>query len=159
MRDLNSMIALAVAGMLLILSPGPGQAQEPDAAQLLEQARTQVLQGLKLSDQSRAGVSEYFFLHGVWPDSTDEVRGPGPLSGPSVDSIEVIRGTILIRFSTDAADGVAGRQLALRPTVQPNQVVVWACGHAESKGADPESGPAELLATDVEADLLPERCR
>ncbi len=146
----------------MLLLSGPCQSADPGqeaASDPLAQARAQVLEALKLVQMTRASVSEYFNFKGEWPTSVDAVPGPGPLSGPAVDSVEVIDGTIVIRFATSAAEGVADRRLALRPTVLPGKTVSWTCGYAGSQGTDPESGPAAHAETDVEPDVLPDRCR
>lgn len=131
---------------------------ELDAKQKQAEARSQVEQGLTLARSVRAGVSEYYIDHGEWPDSVTSVRGAAPLSDLNVKSITVVDGTIVIRYVETAAEGVAGKQLTLRPTILPYKTVYWTCGYAQPQGADPATGAAARLTTTIDPVYLPPTC-
>jgi hypothetical protein len=71
----------------------------------------------------------------------------------------VTNGTVVIRYGGRANRLLAGRQVTLRPTIGPQQDVMWSCGYSEDPGIDPRKGGAAPHATDLARKYLPSPCR
>ena len=124
--------------------------------------RSQVTEGLNLSDAVKTGVAEVFANSGVWPAANANLGLTSPPAGKYVTSINVNTGTIQIIYggaNNDANANIQGQELDLRPTVSLNGDVIWNCGYHATVGADPTSGAAAANATNVVAKYLPQVCR
>lgn len=137
-----------------------GVADPPRSAEQRRRARAQVEQVLSGADAykreiaaqlengvSFADVSSPEFQHGLSSELT------------FVESIDAVRGAILIVFADDAAPGIAGHQLALVPVLLRDGHVVWICGYGPrpDRGALPFSDYREY--TSVASVTLPPNCR
>jgi Tfp pilus assembly major pilin PilA/uncharacterized membrane protein YhaH (DUF805 family) len=127
--------------------------------------RAQVSEGLNLAAEPRAAVAETYLrtrsapgdrlAAGLSAAATDS-------AGQYVASIDVQRGTVLVRYGRNANSMIAGRVLALQPYVQSDGTVVWRCaGSAEPDDAVPMDprAPTSAVETQIEGQFLPSRCR
>jgi type IV pilus assembly protein PilA len=124
--------------------------------------RSQVTEGLNLAAAVKAGVSETFANTGAWPlDNTAAGGNNATLpSGKYVTQVVVATGTIKISYGNQANAALVGaNELDLRPTVSPNNDVIWTCGYHAVVGADPGTGGAAANATSVLPKYLPQNCR
>jgi hypothetical protein len=83
-------------------------------------------------------------------------------AGQYVASVDVQRGTILVRYGGNANSMIAGKVLALQPYVQSDGSVVWRCaGSPEPDDAVPMDprAPSSAVETQIEGQFLPSRCR
>jgi hypothetical protein len=129
------------------------------AQQKLAEARRQVEDGIEFTRYLRASVFEFYVAKGQWPGSLAAVGNAGPISSATVQQVTLTNGTITVRFSPNAAPGIAGKVVALRPTILPYKAVHWTCGYAASEGAEPATGQASRIATTINATYLPARCQ
>lgn len=126
--------------------------------------RAQVSEGLNLAAGPKAAVVDTFQRYGAPPAdradaglSTDASENRGQY----VDGIDIVGGTIVVRYGAGANALIAGASLAMQPYVMPDDSVVWRCGY----GAPPVDGAALDLdadsagVTDIEPRYLPSACR
>jgi type IV pilus assembly protein PilA len=125
--------------------------------------RSQVTEGLNLASAVKAGVGEAYANSGTWPTDLTAAGGDAanPASGKYVSSVAVNNGTIVITYGVDANTAIAGKILALKPMVSPNNDVIWVCGRAAAPAGAVESagGNSGANSTDVLAKYLPSNCR
>ena len=124
--------------------------------------RSQVTEGLNLASAVKAGVAEFFANNGAWPVG---LIGNAPAlgytanpSGKYVTGVTLGTGTIHIAYGGQANTNIAGLFLDLRPTLSPNNDVIWTCGQHAIVGTDPATA-ATADATTVLAKYLPTNCR
>ena len=122
--------------------------------------RNQVAEGLNLAARHRAAVDGALADGWDWPDIQSEPLGlPIEQASPTLQSIEVVDGLVVITFAEVRSAGVAGRQLMLVPGLRENDEVVWVCGYA------PVPDGVELTLndheeySDVDPRYLPSTCR
>ena len=120
--------------------------------------RSQVTQGLNLSAPLERAITAAYSANGAWPADLAAVKFNQPLSGSYVAAIDVVHGTIRIRFGNKASRLIADQSLALRPTLS-GQRVLWSCGYGAPQGSDPPSGPSAVAQTTIPKHFLPQRCR
>ncbi len=127
--------------------------------------RAQVSEGLNLAAEARAAVEDAFARTGSAPAD----RLAAGLSAAATDSaglyvasVDVDRGTVLVRYGSNANSMIAGGILALQPYVASGKSVVWRCAHGEvpagAMAMDRGATPSDV-ATEIEARYLPSRCR
>ncbi len=110
--------------------------------------RSQVVEGLVLASDVKAGVVEFAAQSGRWPADLEEA-GIGDETASAVDAsrhvsdIEVVDGTIHIEYGGAANARISGQVLSLRPFVTDEGDVLWQCGNA-----DPPDGDASLQSED-----------
>jgi type IV pilus assembly protein PilA len=121
--------------------------------------RSRVNEGLNLAGQLKAAVAEHFATTGKWPRDLRELEFEAAPRGRYVTFVAVNRGTVVIRYSAAAGAALARGQLTLRPTLGPNDDIVWNCGYSRGLGTDPRSGPASPHATTLARKYLPASCR
>jgi type IV pilus assembly protein PilA len=95
--------------------------------------RSQVTEGLTLASDLKAGVAEIYAQSGDWERVTLEnlgITNPANKSGNYVSQINVVAGEILIMYGNNANDNIGGEVLALVPSLNANQDVIWTCGGA-----------------------------
>jgi uncharacterized membrane protein YhaH (DUF805 family) len=127
--------------------------------------RAQVSEGLNLAAEPRAAVAEAYLrtrsapgdrlAAGLSAAATDTV-------GQYVAGVDVERGTVLVRYGSNANSTIAGAVLALQPYVLDDGTVVWRCAASpEPDGAVPMDprAPTSAAETDIESQFLPSRCR
>jgi type IV pilus assembly protein PilA len=123
--------------------------------------RTQVGEGIALSEFARASVQAYYTRHRRMP-ANNAAAGLPPadrIIGNTVSGVAVVDGVLEVSFGNRANRYLAGRTLALRPAVVDEYPVVpiaWVCGNA--------SVPAKMRVlganrTDVPNPQLPVDCR
>ena len=119
--------------------------------------RAQVVSGLALATQARAAVAEYYWKDVPAVPADRTVVGLGPISGPYVQSVEIVNGRVDILYSNGANAQIAGQVLSLT-LYERTGSLEWRCG----RGAEP-SLPAVLVsdpdATTVADSYLPDQCR
>jgi type IV pilus assembly protein PilA len=128
--------------------------------------RSQVTEGLSISDNYKTAIAEYYQNNGAWPTGVAAAAGgttiymPGGaagtvgkyVSGVNVDA----KGNILITYNgTQASAKLKGQILAIQPGTDANGDVVWVCGTATTPTGVVLSGAA---ATTVSTAYLPASC-
>lgn len=110
--------------------------------------RSQIEDGLALSDAARIGLAEFYMNVGHWPSNNASAGLPAAASinGNYVSSVKVEpQGIIRIRYGNKAESAIAGRVLVLAGT--DVGAITWTC-RQPANGAD-----------GVPRDLLPGWCR
>jgi len=130
--------------------------------------RSQVTEGLTLAGDLKASIAEYVAQVGEWPAGMAELGlgsgGAANKTGRYVDQIDVSNGTITITYGNDAHSNIQTFTLSLRPFVNVNQDIVWACGDADQpddSSDTPDGGtiPSDAGATTVLGKYMPTSCR
>jgi uncharacterized RDD family membrane protein YckC len=137
-----------------------GVADPPRSAEQRRQARAQVEQVLSGVDAYKTEIAAQLENGVSFADVSSPEFQVGVSSGlPFVESIDAVRGAILIVFADDAAPGLASHQLALVPVLLRDGHVVWICGYGPrpDRGALPFSDYREY--TSVASETLPPNCR
>ena len=117
--------------------------------------RAQVSAGLDLASPVKTPVTEYYEDKGFVPANRAAIVGLDPISGPYVQSVEIVNGRIDILYSNGANAQIAGRVLSLTMYAAGGSVS-WRCGNG------PEPPPTLVSApniTDVDNSYLPDQCR
>jgi uncharacterized RDD family membrane protein YckC len=137
-----------------------GVADPPRSVEQLKSARAQVEQVLLGTERYKTEIAAQL-EHGV---SFADVSSPEFKYGlssdlPFVESIDAVKGAILVVFTDEAAPGIASHQLAIVPSLLPDGHVVWICGYGPrpTKGVVPF--PDYMEYTTVAAVTLPANCR
>lgn len=121
--------------------------------------RSHVTQGLNLAVPLKAAVAEHFHTSGKWPRDLRELQFDAAPRAQYVTFAAVNRGTVVIRYSAAGGAALARQQLTLRPSLGPNDDIVWSCGYAQDLGEDPATGAASPHATTLPRKYLPSLCR
>ena len=90
--------------------------------------RTQVSEGLSLSDNLRISETEFYNNHQTWP-SSNESAGASPAAsivGRYVTSVDAGGGTITITYGAAANQAISGKHLLLSP-VPNGGSFAWTC--------------------------------
>lgn len=117
--------------------------------------RAQVASGLDLASPVKTPVTEYYLDTGFVPENRAAIVGLDPISGPYVQSVEIVKGRIDILYGNGANAQIAGRVLSLTMYAAGGSVS-WRCGNG------PEPPPTLVSApniTDVDNLYLPAGCR
>ncbi|MCX7513734.1 pilin [Frateuria hangzhouensis] len=94
--------------------------------------RSQVSEGMSLSDGAKTAVAEYYSNKGTWPTSNGAagLAASTDIMGSYVESVEVDEGQIIAKFSKNtpqkASTKIDGKTLILSP-VANNGSVSWTC--------------------------------
>ncbi len=111
--------------------------------------RSQVSEGMSLSDGAKTAVAEYYTNKGTFPADNAQagLAAPASITGKYVDQVTVTNGLIQARFSNTAPqsahNNINGGTLDLSPWNVPNAgSVKWTC-----------------TATGIEDKYLPSACR
>jgi len=115
--------------------------------------RSQVLEGLNLASGVKASIAESFAATGTWPANLKQLGYTRTPRSHYVTSVTVRNSVIVIRYGDRASQQIAGRQLTLRPTLSPQQDIIWLCGYVEGPGLNAEA------MTNVLPKHLPSSCR
>lgn len=91
-------------------------------------SRAQVAEGLNVSSEVKATVTEHYQDHGQFPQDNAAAGLPPAtdIQGKYVSSIQVDAGEIVVTYGNDANSDIHGRTLILRPEIS-EQIVTWAC--------------------------------
>jgi uncharacterized RDD family membrane protein YckC/Tfp pilus assembly major pilin PilA len=124
--------------------------------------RAQVMEGLVLASNLKAGVAEHAMTVGEWPADLDEMdlrsnMEDAAAASQYVRSIEVLDGTITITYGRNANARIRNARLSLRPFVTEDDDIAWQCGNAQV--LDIEESGSGAGRTDVEDRHLPMACR
>ncbi|MGI9323717.1 MAG: pilin [Pseudomonadales bacterium] len=91
-------------------------------------SRAQVSEGLMLSSEAKAAVTEYYVDHDQFP--ADNVTAGLPpatnIQGKYVSSIEIVTGEIVVTYGNDANSDIHGNTLIIQPEIS-GQSVTWVC--------------------------------
>ena len=118
--------------------------------------RSQVTEGLNLASSLKAEVAEYYAEKKTWPDLSDLGHATPP-SGKFVSEVTVKKGTVVITYGKEANGKLQEQKLAIRPGVNANGDIAWACGnHLLPVGYESAPGP---YGSDVANKFLPMLCR
>ncbi len=135
-------------------TPSSAPAQPPP------DARSIVAAAFRQAEPVQNAVFDYYATAKRWPTGTDVLRNAGPLRGLGIERITVNNGTVVIAFSALLPE-LAGKQLALRPTMGTTANMFWTCGNATAnpRSFEPPSGPAARVASTVDSAYLPAQCQ
>ena len=123
------MIVVAIIGILAALAI---------PAYLDYNVRSQVAEGLNLSEGAKAAVTEYFMDRGAMP-TTNALAGleaAGNIQGKYVSLVTVASGVITITFGNDAHAIINGSTLQLAPDTSGAGSVQWVCSSLASSIAN-----------------------
>lgn len=108
--------------------------------------RAQVSEGLALSGNAKAAVTEEFLSSGVLPSDNASVGLPdaAEISGRYVAGVQVVEGEVVITYGNEASPVIHGRSIVLSPrmrnsNLEPGSAVSWSCG---SPSIEPKHLPA-----------------
>lgn len=134
--------------------------------------RSQVVEGIQLAADYKAGVEAYLDDNGRWPESEADLADRASLEqsvagSRTVDSIEVWNGTVVIAYGPKANPRIREHLVSLRPFVTDEGRVVWQCGNASLEDSiGVEARPKGEGATDSDVGVtsvvdryLPSACR
>ena len=103
--------------------------------------RAYVTEGLVSAQVHKAEVEEYVLTHGHFPSSTKLLSGKKPAVSGAVGSVDIVaNGVIVITYA--GSPGIAGKSVALVPSVNKLGVISWQC-----------------QGVDIENKYLPAMCR
>jgi hypothetical protein len=112
----------------------------------------------EISGVQSAVVKSYMANH-RWPGRVSDSGFREALHTPYIDSLEIDRGAITVRFGNQASPLIAKHLLSLRPSLAETGAILWSCGYASPKGKDAASGPSGTDLTNVGRRYLPSKCR
>ena len=95
-------------------------------------SRAQVSEGLNISGEAKAAVTEYYLEHDRLP-ADNAATGLPPavdIQGKYVSSVQIDGGEIVITFGNDANSDIRGDTLILRPEFSGRKVS-WVCSSLE----------------------------
>lgn len=121
----------------------------------VEDARRQVRAALFAVQPHRAQLSKRL----ASGEPFDQVGGTLAVDARNVESIDILRGAILIVFGDDAAAGLARQQLAIVPAIRRDGAVTWLCGYAARPAGATLPIEDYYEYTSVAETYLPEVCR
>lgn len=93
--------------------------------------RSQVAEGLSLSDGYKTVLWDYYSQHGNFPSSNQSAQAPSPgsIQGTYVKSLDISKGLIRITFGNQANAEIAGRTLELSGASTGGSTLTWTCKH------------------------------
>jgi len=106
-------------------------------------SRAQVAEGLNVSGEAKAVVTEHYQDQGHFPSDNAAASLPPAteIQGKYVSSIQIDAGEIVVTYGNDANSDIHGGTLILRPEIS-GRIVTWAC-----------------LSEDISPRNLPQVCR
>lgn len=118
------MVAVAVVAILASIAI---------PSNLNQRLRSQVAEGVHMTDSIRDSVTNYYSYHLSFPGDNSEAGVPLPeqLISNNVTSVEIENGAIHITFGNKVAKPLQGKILSLRPAVvtgSPASPISWICG-------------------------------
>ncbi len=87
--------------------------------------RAKVSQGLAYGSQYKAQVEEYAIQNQQWPESSDDINISENIKDPNVLDIYVQNGVVIIQYA--GGPSLQGKSLALVPSVNNENYIVWKC--------------------------------
>ena len=115
-------VLLIVVGIIVAVSKMPADSF----------SRAQVSEGLNISGEAKATVTEYFLEHNRFPSDNASAGLPpaGDIQGKYVSSVRVNDREIVITFGNDANSDIHGDTLILRAEFSDERVT-WLCSSLE----------------------------
>jgi uncharacterized RDD family membrane protein YckC len=123
--------------------------EEIEAGQRLVRAALFALQSDRAQLSQRLASGESF----------EAINGTLEIDARNVESVDVLKGAILVVFGDDALPGLAREQLALVPARRADGSVTWLCGYAERPPGVTMPIDDYYEYTSVDEAFLPEMCR
>ncbi|MDG4551702.1 MAG: pilin [Candidatus Contendobacter sp.] len=117
--------------------------------------RAEVNTGLALATPVQTVVTEYFLDQGTVPANRAAVGLEDTISGPYVQSVEIVNGRIDILYGNGANAQIAGRVLSLT-LYSDGATITWRCGNGPEPSSTRVSAPN---ITDVDNLYLPAQCQ
>lgn len=111
-------VLLTLIGVLAALSYIPGDVF----------SRAQVSEGLHLSSEAKATVTDYYLDHDRFPADNLSAGLPpaADIRGKYVSSVQVNAGDIVVTYGNDANSDIQGDTLILQPEIS-GKSVTWVC--------------------------------
>lgn len=144
------MIVVAIIGILAAIAI---------PAYLDYTVRAQVTEGLNLAGGLKGHIVETYANTGAWPQTLAELPVDAAPSGRYVDAVDLTDGVMVVHFSAEANDRIAGQTLAIAPARTPEGDTVWTCGRAPVPLTATDMAGSALTLTSVESKYLPAACR
>lgn len=127
--------------------------------------RSQVTEGVNLSNPIKASVAESYATRGSMPRDRRAAGLPpeaDATSGRYVEKVDVAGGAITITYGKAANPRLRGRTLTLTPFTTTGRDIIWRCGYAAlpagARSLAPDGAGANT-ATNIERKYLPAMCR
>lgn len=121
----------------------------------LEAARRQVRAALFAVQPHRAQLSGRL----ASGEPFEQISGTLEVDARNVESVDILKGAILIVFGDDALAGLAREQLAIVPARRRDGTVTWLCGYAERPPGVTVPIEDYYEYTSIDEAYLPEMCR
>jgi type IV pilus assembly protein PilA len=128
--------------------------------------RSQVTEGLNLSNPVKASVAQSYVARGTLPKDRRAAGLPPAAestSGRFVEKVDVTGGVVTVTYGKTANPRLRGKTLTLIPFATAARDVIWRCGYAA-----PPAGARSLVAdgadaaastTTIDRKYLPAMCR
>jgi len=115
---LAAAVFLTVIGIIVAVSNMPADSF----------SRAQVSEGLNISGEAKATVTEYYLEHNQFPSDNASAGLPPAedIQGKYVLSVRINEGEIVITYGNDANSNIHGDTLILRPEFSERRVT-WVC--------------------------------
>ena len=121
--------------------------------------RSQVVGGLIVADAAKTAVAEYYASNGKLPDDASELGLPeSDAMGSYLQDASVDHGNIVLTYGDQSNTKIHGKVLVLRPYLNAQKNLSWACGTAQPPDAARTLGTTKAV-TDIPAKYLPAYCR
>jgi Tfp pilus assembly major pilin PilA len=127
--------------------------------------RSQVTEGLNLSNPIKASVAESYATRGTMPKDRRAAGLPPAAeatSGRFVEKVDVAGGAITVTYGKAANPRLRGKTLTLTPFATAGRDIIWRCGNAAAPAgarALVPDGTDAKVGTSIEAKYLPALCR
>lgn len=113
--------------------------------------RSQVQEGLELSEPIKTEINEFWKAKGLLPMNNTELAAEGVrYQGKYVHSIEIKGGAIEITFGKNVKSKLIGKKLAIYPVVNQTGDLEWVCGFAHAPKNTSEIVTHKLAITNIE---------
>ncbi len=120
--------------------------------------RSQVSEGLNMTSELKAAVSDYYSTRGSMPSNNASagLAANSSYTGNYVSGINVSSGAITVTFGNRVNANISGQTLALSPGTNPANQIVWVCGRASAPSG---VSVATSGTTNLASRYLPTDCR
>jgi hypothetical protein len=150
----TSILACVVGPVLVMGAYGLGIRSENS-----REGQIQVSAVLAELSRVQSAIVKSYMVNRTWPERAADLGFQEDIHTPYIDSLNIDRGTISVRFGNQASSLIAGRLFSIRPSLAPTGAISWSCGYASPKGKDSASGPSGTDMTNVPNRFLPWKCR
>jgi len=128
----------------------------------LQIIRHQVGSSVAAAEPLQRRVGDFYQQLGEWPVDRRDLGLPvDPAASRSsyVQSIEIERDMLALRFGRRAHASIAGTQLMLRAVASEHDQLAWRCHPEVPDNADAGTGSSQLPTSDLPARFWPAACR